>query len=161
MKIRFLTLTLVALFAMSATWAQKPEREQSKHERGDRMKRYEQVAERANQFFTEEQQEQVKTIRLETAKQVKPLRNELNELEARQQTLSTVEIADMKAIYQNIDKISEVKANIQKAMAKQQQDIRLLLTDEQKLHFDAMKGHMRERRDDGSRTRRAPRGNEG
>jgi len=161
MKIRILTLALVALFATSAAWAQKPERGQRNPEQKDRMPRHEQMAERRGNFFTEEQQEQIKTIRLETAKEMQPLRNQLNELEARQQTLSTAEKADMNAIYKNIDKISEVRADIQKLMAKQRQDIRSLLNEEQKLKFDSMKGHMHDRRDDGFRNRRVPRENAG
>jgi len=157
MKIRILTLALVALFVTSAAWAQKPERNQREPEQRERMMRPEQMAERVDNFFTKEQQEQVKTIRLETAKKVQPLRNQLNELEAHQQTLSTAEKTDMNAIYQNIDKISEIKGSIQKLMAKQHQDIRSLLTDEQKLKFDSMRGHMRDRGDDGFRGQGAPR----
>lgn len=159
MKIRFLTLTLITVFAVtSMAVAQKPEAK--KEDRGQRqqvMLRHKQMAERVDHFFTEEQQEQVKAIRLETAKQVKPLRNELGELEARQQTLTTADKADLKAIYQNIDKMSEVKAEIQKTMAKQHQQIRSLLTEEQLLKFDAMKGRMMDRHQDGFRDRKAPR----
>ena len=156
MKIRFLTLTLVALFAITAVHAQKPDREQQNMQPRDRMNRNEMMAESFNNFFTKEQQEQVKSIRLETAKQVQPLRNELRELQAHQQTLSTSDKPDMKAIYQNIDEMTEVQGNIRKIMAKQQQDIRSLLTDEQKLKFDAMKNRMTDRKRDGFRTHRRP-----
>jgi len=163
MKIRFLTLTLITVFAVtSVALAQKPEGK--KEDRGQReqvMQRHERFAERVDHFFTEEQQEQMKNIRLETAKQVKPLRNELGELEARQQTLTTAEKADLNAIYQNIDKMSDVKAEIQKIMAKQHQQIRSLLTEEQLLKFDAMKGHMMDKRNDGFRDRKGPRPNAG
>ena len=161
MKIRILTLALVAFFATSAAWAQKPERGQRNQEQRDRMPRHAQMAERRSNFFTEEQQEQIKAIRLATAKEVQPLRNQLNELQARQQTLSTTEKTDMNAIYKNIDKISEVRADIQKLMAKQRQDIRSLLNDEQKLKFDSMKGHRYDRGDNGFRNRRSPRENAG
>ena len=156
MKIRFLTLTLVALFAITAVHAQKPDREQQNMQPRDRMNRNEMMAESFNNFFTKEQQEQVKSIRLETAKQVQPLRNELRELQAHQQTLSTSDKPDMKAIYQNIDEMTEVQGNIRKIMAKQQQDIRSLLTEEQKLKFDAMKNQMTDRKRDGFRTYRGP-----
>ena len=156
MKIRFLTLTLVALFAINAVQAQRPDRGQRNMQPRDRINRHELMAERFNNFFTEEQQEQVKSIRLETAKQVQPLRNELRELQAHQQTLSTSDKPDMKAIYQNIDEMTEVQGNIRKIMAKQQQDIRSLLTEEQKLKFDAMKNQMTDRKRDGFRTYRGP-----
>jgi Spy/CpxP family protein refolding chaperone len=159
MKIRILTLTLIALFAISsATVAQNQERgKRNPEQREAFQKNRERVAHRMDNFFTEEQREQIKALRLETAKKVKPLRNELNELEARQQTLTTADKADMNAIYANIDKISEVKVEIQKIMAKQQQDTRLLLTPEQLLKFDAMKGRMMDKRGDNFRDRRAPR----
>ncbi len=156
MKIRILTLALITLIASSAVWAQKPGERQQNQDQRDRMKRPEMMAERMNDFFTEEQMEQVKAIRLETSKEIKPLRNQLNELQARQQTLSTADKPDMNAIYKNIDEISEVQAWIQKKMAKQQQDIRSLLSDEQKLKFDARKGMMGDRRDNGFERRRPP-----
>jgi len=59
----------------------------------------------------------------------------------------------MKAIYKNIDQMSEVKTEIQKIMAKQQQDIRLMLSDEQLLKYDTMKNRMHERRNDSFRDR--------
>ncbi len=161
MKIRILALAMVALIATSATWAQRPERKQGNPDQRDRMQRHEQMADRGSNFFTEEQQEKVKTIRLETEKAVQPLRNQLNELEAHQQTLSSSEKTDLDAIYKNIDKISDVRAEVRKLMAKQQQDIRSLLSDEQKLKFDSMKGHMRTKGNNDFRSKRAPRGNAG
>jgi Spy/CpxP family protein refolding chaperone len=84
----------------------------------------------------------MKKIRLETAKEVKPLKNELRELQAHQQSLVTADNADMKAIYKNIDKMSDVKTNLAKIMAKQTQEVRSLLTDEQRLKMDQMRSHM-------------------
>ena len=150
MKIRKLTLLMVAIVAAtSMALAQNPERgKRDAEHRGEMMKRHERMADRMNNFFTEEQQEQIKALRLESAKKVKPLRNELRELEAHQQTLATADKADMKAIYKNIDEMSKVKTEIQKIMAKQQQDIRSMLSDEQLIKFDAMKHRMHERRND-------------
>ena len=54
-------------------------------------------------FLTADQKEAMKALRLETAKQIKPLKNELRELMARQQTLVTADKADLKAIDNNID----------------------------------------------------------
>ena len=160
MKIRFLTLTLITVLAVSSMAIAQQKPDGKRGERAQRealMPRHERMAERVNHFFTEEQQEQVKAIRLETAKQVKPLRNELGELEARQQTLTTADKADLNAIYSNIDKMTGVKAEIQKIMAKQHQQIRSLLTEEQLLKFDAMKGRMMDKRDNGFGDQKAPR----
>lgn len=162
MKIKFLTLAILAIFAIGSLNAQNAERgKRDLEKKGEMMKRHDLRAERMDNFFTEEQQEQMKALRLETAKQIKPLRNQLNELEARQQTLTTAEKADMNAIYQNIDKISDVKADIQKIMAKQQQEIRSMLTEEQLLKFDARKDRMKDRRNDRFRGERPPRNNRG
>ena len=140
MKIKFLTMALIFLFAFGNASAQNQEREKREiNKKGEMMKRHDQMAERMDHFFTEEQREQMKALRLETAKQIKPLKNQLNELEARQQTLTTAEKADMEAIYQNIDKISELKADIQKIMAKQHQEVRSLLTKETLITIDTQK----------------------
>ncbi len=162
MKIKFLTLALIALFAIGSANAQNQEREKREmNKKGEMIKRHDLRAERMDNFFTEEQKEQIKGLRLETAKQVKPLRNELRELEARQQTLTTADKADLNAIYQNIDKISGVKAEIQKIMARQHQDIRSLLTEEQLIKFDAQKARRQDRPDDRFRGERPPRNDRG
>ncbi len=141
MKIKIFTLALIAIFATSsASFAQSQEQGKRDFDRQEFMRqRNVRVADRMDNFFTEEQQEKVKELRLETAKKVRPLRNQLNELEARQQTLTTAENANMEAIYENIDKISEVRGEIQKIMAKQHQDIRSMLTEEQLLKYDSLK----------------------
>ena len=150
MKVKKLTLVMIAILTVtSVAFAQNPERVKRDTERKKAMiMRHEQVAGRMDNFFTQEQQEQIKALRLESAKKIKPLRNELRELDARQQTLTTADNADMKAIYKNIDKIAEVRSEMQKIMAKQQQDIRSMLSEEQLLKYDAMKGRMNEKRND-------------
>ena len=93
-------------------------------------------------FLTAEQKEAFKKLRLETAKEVKPLKNELRELMAHQQTLVTADNADLKAINKNIDKMSEVKAEIAKISAKQHQAFRSQLTEEQLIIFDSRQHKM-------------------
>jgi Spy/CpxP family protein refolding chaperone len=162
MKFRLLTMVLLAVLAINTATAQHPENEKRELiKKGEMKKRHDLRPERMNNFFTEQQQEQIKALRLETAKAVKPLRNELRELEARQQSLTTAEKADMSAIYQNIDKISGLKADIQKKMAKQNQEIRSMLTEEQLLKFDARKNRMKNGQGDRFRGNRPPRNNRG
>lgn len=138
MKTRILiTLMMAALFVSAAAFAQNPTKEnQRPGQKSMEMRQAERQHFRANSFLTDEQKEAVKKIRMETAKEVKPLKNQLRELQAHQQTLATAENADMKAIYKNIDKMSGVKAEIAKIMAKQRQEVRSLLTDEQRLKMD-------------------------
>jgi Spy/CpxP family protein refolding chaperone len=141
MKTRITSLLLIAIFAISATtFAQNTqEKKRSSEQREMMMKRDKQMKHSHDSFFTEEQRETMKTLRLEAAKQVKPLKNELNELNAKQQTLVTADETDFNAINKNIDKMADLKADIQKIMVKQHQAIRSMLSEEQKLKFDAMK----------------------
>lgn len=141
MKTRILGLALIAIFALSTTaMAQNENRKKRSPEQKEMMmKRQKQMKERHNNFFTAEQKEQMKELRLEVAKQVKPLKNELNELNAKQKTLTTAEKADLKAINSNIDKMSATKTEMAKIMAAHHQKVRAMLSEEQLLKFDAMK----------------------
>lgn len=146
MKNKVLSLLILATFLFStAAFAQIGERnrdgeKQAPEKREMQIKKRQAMQKGERQgFFTDEQKEAMKVTRLETAKQVKPLKNELRELEARQNTLTTADKADLKAINKNIDKMSEIKAEIAKIMAAQHQQIRAMLTEEQLLKFDAMK----------------------
>ncbi|WP_346861924.1 periplasmic heavy metal sensor [uncultured Draconibacterium sp.] len=166
MKTRVLSMVLIAVFAISlTTMAQNPKTQKKnleqkemmmKHRDGDMNKRF-------DTFFTEEQQAKVKELRLESAKKIKPLKNELNELQAKQQTLSTADKADLSAINSNIDKMSKVKADIAKIMAKQHQEIRSMLSEEQLMKFDEMKARRGDRkpgfeRNERDHNSRSPRG---
>jgi len=97
-------------------------------------------------FFTEEQKEAMKEIRLETAKKMKPLKNQLREMNARQKTLTTAEDANLDAIYENIEKMSKAKTEMAKIRARQHQEVRELLTEEQLLKFDSRKRMMEKKR---------------
>lgn len=141
MKTKILSLALIAIFAISFTaMAQRQDRKSRAPQQRQMM------ADRADRargnfetFFTEEQQEKIKELRLESSKEIQPLRNELNELRAKQQTLTSAEKADLNAINKNIDQMADVQAKIQKIQAKQQQEIRSMLDDEQRIKFDEMK----------------------
>lgn len=142
MRTKILSLVIIAVLAISTTaMAQQPQKNEGKQYKKECMRKpHERHGGEMDRFFTAEQQEKVKAFRIEAAKNEKPLRNELNELKAHQQTLVTADKADMKAIYANIDKMTEVKADMQKIRAKEHQDIRSILTEEQLLKFDEMRG---------------------
>lgn len=144
MKTKIGSLLLVAVFFVAmAAHAQTPQNRQDRQKR--MMHRdFRAQAEKAP-FFTEEQKEAMKEIRLETAKEMKPLRNELRELNARHQTLTTAEEAKLDAIYKNIEKMADVKTEMAKIRAKQHQEVRGLLTEEQLLKFDNQKEMMRKK----------------
>jgi Spy/CpxP family protein refolding chaperone len=61
----------------------------------------------------------------------------MEELRAKEHTLATSEKPDMKAINANIDEMTKVQNQLMKAMASHRQDIRSLLTEEQKIRFDS------------------------
>lgn len=141
MRTRILSLALIAVFAFSVTaMAQQPERQRrSPEQREITTKRWKDARANYKDFFTEEQQEKLKELRLESTKEIQPLHNELNELRAKQRTLTTAEKADMKAIDNNIEKMADVQAQIQKVRAKEHQEIRAMLSDEQRIKFDERK----------------------
>lgn len=87
--------------------------------------------------LTSDQQTKITGLQNNHRAAMLPLRNELNELKARQQTLETDKNADMGKINTNIDKQSEVKTAMTKEQAKFRQDIRNILTDEQRIWFDS------------------------
>ncbi len=126
-----LTMLLLSLPMLSS--AQEAEHRKRGHEMSkDRMSN---IEERIPDL-TEDQKENIKSIRLSAMKDMKPLRNELGEKEARFKTLNSADKPDMDAINKQIDEIAALKASISKREIKAQQDIRALLNDEQKMAFD-------------------------
>ncbi|NOR76282.1 MAG: hypothetical protein GQ525_14145, partial [Draconibacterium sp.] len=119
MKTKILSLLIIAAFFISTvTFAQQPNRKQvykkNAEQKAMMTKRYNSQKSNYQKFFTEEQQEAMKTLRLETANKVKPFKNQLRELMAHQQTLTTADNADLKAINKNIDEMSGAKTEIAK-----------------------------------------------
>lgn len=148
MKTRILiTFLMAALFASSTIIAQNPAQRNGRMNQRPMLHRQE-MRQNFNRdsFLTDEQKEAAKKIRLEMAKELKPLKNQLHELHAHQQTLATADNADLKAIDKNIDKMSEVKAEMAKIMAKHRLEFRSLLTDEQRLKMDQRRDQMHRKR---------------
>ncbi len=86
--------------------------------------------------LTDTQKEQIKTIRTKMMKEMLPLRNSLKEKMAHLNTLSTAETVDMKAVNKQIEEIGKIKTEMMKVGAKYRQEIRSLLTDDQRIFFD-------------------------
>lgn len=93
--------------------------------------------------LTDTQKEAFKQSRLAMQKQLQPIQNELGEAEAHQKTLMSAEKPDLAAINKNIEKIGSLKVEMAKIRTKNHLDMRAQLTEEQRLKFDAAKGHMR------------------
>lgn len=146
MKTKISSLIIVAaLFISTSIMAQPAKQGKQEFQNQERnammMKRMAQQKGERQTFFTVEQKETMKNLQLETAHKVKPLKNMLREMKAHQQTLTTADITDLKAINKNIDKMAETKARISKIVAAQHQEVRSLLTEEQLLRFDSRKGN--------------------
>jgi len=95
--------------------------------------------------FTDEQKAKVKEIHMASYKEMKALKNQMGELKAKQHTLTTADKPDMTSINANIDEISKIQNKLMKIRAANHQQIRSLLTDEQKMQFDAKMMHKGER----------------
>ena len=91
--------------------------------------------------LTEDQKDQIKEMRTMHMKEVMPLRNELNEKEAHLQTISVGDNVDLNKVYATIDEIAEIKVNTAKKRAAFRQDVRKILTEDQRVFFDMHAGH--------------------
>jgi Spy/CpxP family protein refolding chaperone len=87
--------------------------------------------------LTAEQKSQIEKLRTSHQKEMQQLKNEEGENRARFQTLMTADKPDMAAINKNIDEFGKIKTDMMKKDALHTQSIRALLTEEQKLVFDA------------------------
>ena len=87
--------------------------------------------------LTDAQKEQIEKLRTQHMKNVLPLRNELGELRAELRTLSTVDKVNMTDINKKIDEMGKVQTELMKERAAHRQQIRSLLTDEQRVKFDS------------------------
>lgn len=86
--------------------------------------------------LSEEQQEQIKTLRTEHMKAVQPLRNQLGEKKARLRTLTTADKVNMTDVNKIIDDIGKMQTQMMKLKEQHRQEIRKLLNDEQRVMFD-------------------------
>ncbi len=86
--------------------------------------------------LSEEQQEQMQALRLEHYKVMKPLRNQMAELKAREQTLISEEEVDMKALNKVIDDQTALQNKMRKLSVEHRLAVREILTDEQMMKLD-------------------------
>lgn len=86
--------------------------------------------------LTDEQKEKIDELRIPHMKNMQELRADVKVYKAELGKLMQAEKPDMGAINSKIDEISKVKSDIMKEHAKHKQDVRALLTDEQRIYFD-------------------------
>ena len=129
---------MIALFAIplmesvAQTRQQGPQRQQR-----ERAHRHEQFMGNQIPELTDDQRTELKKFRLDMQKKMLPLRNQLGENRAKMRTLTTAESADMKAINKLIDGNAAISAKIMKVRAENHQNIRGMLTEEQRIVFDS------------------------
>jgi len=90
--------------------------------------------------LTDQQKQKIDDLCLAQTKEMTGLNNQMNEKYAHLKTLQTADKADMAAINKTIDEISALKADMMKKCSATRQSVRGLLTDKQKVAFDANKG---------------------
>jgi len=90
--------------------------------------------------LSEEQQEQIKTLRTEHMKAMQPLRNQLGEKKARLRTLTTADEVNMTEVNKIIDDIGKMQTQMMKLKEQHRQEIRKLLNAEQRVMFDVHQG---------------------
>ena len=131
-KLSILTIVLAGLL-VGVSFAQRPMDKGQRPERGDRI--FERIPD-----MTEQQQEQIKQLRTDHLKEILPLRNTIREKKAQLNTLSTSDKADMTMINKIIEEIGELKVNVAKKKASHRQQIRKILTADQRVIFDSLPG---------------------
>ncbi len=95
--------------------------------------------------LTPEQQEAMKALRLEHFKAMKPLKNKMAELKARERTLMSEEKVDMKALNSVIDEQTNLLNKIKKLQVEQRLKMKENLTDEQIMILEQRRSHFRSR----------------
>lgn len=139
-KMKKVTL-LVAVAIMvigTSTYAQRGRNCDSKGQGFNRAEMCERIPD-----LTEDQKTKIEDLRLEQMKEMTNHRNQMDELRAKKRTLMTSDNADMKEINSVIDQMTSLQNKRMKASAKHRQEVRSLLTEEQKVYFDAMPRHRR------------------
>ena len=92
--------------------------------------------------LTQEQKDQIEKIRTEQMKKALPLRNQIAEKNSKLLTLTTGDNINQKSADKVLADIENLKSEMAKQMVRTRLDIRNVLTDEQKIIFDAHSGMM-------------------
>ncbi len=87
--------------------------------------------------LTEEQNEQISELRTAHLKEMQTLRNQIDINRANYRALMRTENADMSAVNANIDERTGIRNQMEKSQASHHQDVRNLLTEEQRVWFDS------------------------
>ncbi len=140
---RVAQLFIIAVFAITSTQALAQQRGEQRKAMAQRAM-HAQQADRGFQGkgldLSDEQKEQIEEIRFESQKAVLPVQNELREKQAQLRSLTSGEEADFGKAEDVVREIGDLKTELQLIRLNTRQEVRNLLTDEQKLKFDTMGG---------------------
>jgi len=89
--------------------------------------------------LTADQQSKIEQFRTAHMRSMMALRNQIGEKQAHLQTLRTADNADLNAINKTIDEMSTLRTSMMKMRELHIQNIRSILTDDQRVFFDNMK----------------------
>ena len=87
--------------------------------------------------LTNDQKAKIQEFRVAHMKEFTPLQNSIKEKQAHLNTLTSADKPDMNEVNKTIDEISKLKADLMKLRVAHQNQIRNILTDEQKVYFNA------------------------
>ena len=87
--------------------------------------------------LTDEQVANIETLRVKHLKDMNVFRNNMNELRAKKHTLMSSDNSTMNEINSVIDQMTTLQNKMMKERAGHRQDVRNLLTDNQKVYFDS------------------------
>ena len=90
--------------------------------------------------LTDEQKKKIDKLQIEHLKEVNKTRTLLKEKQAHLHTLQVADKPDNNEINKTIDEITSIKNDLMKKHEAYRQSVRALLTDEQKVIFDAKRG---------------------
>jgi len=136
-NVKRLTIVLLAMTPLMVilAFAQSKEEGQGQMHRVQRTQREMMLPD-----ISDDQREGIKKLKLQFMQESLPLKNQLNENRAKYQTLSTAKNVDMKSIEKLVEEAGKIEVELKKKAARNHQEIRGLLTDDQRIVFDSQRG---------------------
>ncbi|MCB0282501.1 MAG: Spy/CpxP family protein refolding chaperone [Calditrichae bacterium] len=137
---KILSASIISLFLAGSIFAQQGPRNGDMRQRYDEKRgpRHAQMME--NLGLNDEQKAEIEKIHTENMKESLQIGNQIGEKEAQLRTLETADKADLDKINKVIDEIGSLRTKMEKMHAQTKQKVRALLTDEQRVKFDAQPG---------------------
>lgn len=137
MKTKNLTILAVLIFVSGSIFAQGNYRNQANmNGQGQRAKTgFMNIPD-----LTDAQKTKLTDMRAANMKEMLPLRNELKEKQAHLNTISTGDNVNMTDVNKTIGEIGAIKIDMAKKRASHRQEVRKILTDNQKVFFDMHAG---------------------